>query len=159
MKIKIYVALMVLIFTSCSSEDNLKSIGFMQNVKVFEEFEMKKDYDKIMEDEMKNETGLLDSLAILLKGNFDQQDSLSTFKLRKDYYVAEQLYNTKFEQLSTKYTTEVNNRLNTYIEEFSKEKGYIFILGSGGQGNVMYVDETHDITEELIKYANNKYSN
>ena len=159
MKFSFFAVLTALMLVSCSSEDRLKSIGFMQNIKVFEEFAMKKDYDKIMEDEMKNEMNLLDSLGVLLKGNVDQQDSLLIYKLKKDYFLAEQLYNSKFEQLSTKYTTEVNERLNTYIKEFSKEKGYIFILGSGGQGNVMYVEETHDVTEELIKYVNNKYSN
>ena len=66
MKFSFFAVLTALMLVSCSSEDRLKSIGFMQNIKVFEEFAMKKDYDKIMEDEMKNEMNLLDSLGVLL---------------------------------------------------------------------------------------------
>ena len=106
---------------------------------------------------MKNETSKMDSLTILLnKGGF--ADSMDVYRLRKEYYVTEQIFNTKFEQLSTQYTKEVNDRLNGYIEEFAKQNKYNLILGGNGNGTVMYVDKKENITDALIEFINAKYS-
>lgn len=144
---------------SCGSGDSeSQKIAFMENAKVFQDFDMKKDYDKIMESEMKSEAALIDSITVLLNGTLEGGDSLKILQLKRDYYTAEKIFNEKFDQLSSQYTKEVNDRLNGYIKEYSKEKGYSIILGSGGEGNVMFVDDVYNITDELIKYSNEKYS-
>ncbi|OFZ08396.1 MAG: hypothetical protein A3D92_21615 [Bacteroidetes bacterium RIFCSPHIGHO2_02_FULL_44_7] len=152
------LAALVLVLCSCSDvETKEQHIVFMENVQVFESFQMKLDYDKKMEQEMKNETSKMDSLTILLnKGGF--ADSMDVYRLRKEYYVTEQIFNTKFEQLSTQYTKEVNDRLNGYIEEFAKQNKYNLILGGNGNGTVMYVDKKENITDALIEFINAKYS-
>lgn len=143
--------------SSCGEEPNKQHIAFMENVQVFEGFQMKLDYDKLMEEEMKNETSAMDSLSILLNtGEF--QDSMEVYRVRKEYYVTEQIFNKKFEQLSAQYTKEVNDRLNGYVEEFAKENNYSLILGGNGNGTVMYVDKKENITEALITFINAKYS-
>jgi len=48
-------------------------------------------------------------------------------------------------------------RLNPYIAEYGKEKGYAYIYGANGTGNVLYADEGEDITDELIEYVNKRY--
>src|SRR3989338_8962906 len=152
------LAALVLVLCSCSDvETKEQHIVFMENVQVFESFQMKLDYDKKMEQEMKNETSKMDSLTILLnKGGF--ADSIDVYRLRKEYYVTEQIFNTKFEQLSTQYTKEVNDRLNGYIEEFAKQNKYNLILGGNANGTVMYVDKKENITDALIEFINAKYS-
>jgi outer membrane protein len=137
--------------------DNQK-IVFIENAKVFEQFNMKKDYDKKIEKDMLMESQLIDSIGVLINKNA-QSDSLILLKLKKDYYIAEQLFNKKFQELSSKYTSDVNIRLNTYIQDFGKKFNYDFILGSGGQGNVMFVKKNQDVTEDIIKYINEKYEN
>ena len=136
MKVKIFtlsvLSGLALSIAACSEGDSsVQKIGFMENGHVFEGFEMKKDYDLLMEKDMKNESILLDSLGVILNSG-SITDSLRIYQLRKEYYIAEEIFNKKFEQLSTQYTTEVNERLNTYVEEYAKEKGYRIILGSGG---------------------------
>lgn len=143
------------------NDNNKSSTVFMENVKVFENFEMKKDYDKMIENEMTPQQKALDSLGLVLESysKSGSRDSMSIFKVRKEYYVSQKLFEKKFNELSQKYTNEVYTRLNEYIKAYGKEKKYDLILGSTGQGNVMFVSEAHDITEDLIKYINQKYKN
>ena len=70
----------------------------------------------------------------------------------------DQQYNHKFQENSTRYTQEVNERLNQYIEQYAEENGYDFILGSNGQGNVMYAKKENNVTDDLIKYINNEFN-
>lgn len=48
-------------------------------------------------------------------------------------------------------------QLNTHIEAFGKEKGYKYIFGANGSGNIMYADSTFDITDQVVEFANLKY--
>jgi outer membrane protein len=145
----------VALLFSCSDGEPPKTV-FINNVKVFESFQMKKDYDSKLQEDLKQEATILDSLE--LRTNQYPSDSLETFRIRNQYMQIQQVYNQKFEAYSAQYTTEVNNRLNEYIEKYSKEKGYDMVLGSGGEGNIMYVRDGLDITDDLITYINKLYS-
>lgn len=159
MRIVIYIAAVIgLLLTSCSNQDVPTKSVFMETAKVFEGFEMKKGYDLRMESDLGREMNLLDSLKQEVNTSIELGDSLTAFKLRKQYYVIEQAYNQKFETLSTQYTTEVNDRLNEYIKAFAEENGYDYVLGSSGQGNIMYAKETLNVTDKLIEYINKKYA-
>lgn len=143
---------------SCAGTNSEGKIGFMDNVQVFEEFEMKKEYDQRMESELRIEVDQLDSLERKINTMINLQDTIELFRVRKEYYVLDQQYQQKFESLATRYTNEVNDRLNSYIKKYSEKNGYDFILGSGGQGNVMYVKEDKEVTEDLIKFINTEFN-
>jgi len=137
---------------------NVDKIGFMENRNVFEAFQMKKDYDERIKSDLKELTMVLDDLRTKASEE-SKSDSLAIFRLQKQYYEAEQNYNTRLKELSERYTLEVNNRLNEYLKKYSIENGYSLILGSEGQGNVMYIADEKNITKELIKYINQQYEN
>ncbi|MCD8518782.1 MAG: OmpH family outer membrane protein [Flavobacterium sp.] len=56
-----------------------------------------------------------------------------------------------------KTTQTVINDINDYIKEFGKRKGYKIIFGASGAGNIMYADESSDLTEEVLKGLNAEY--
>lgn len=143
------------------SETKGSNTAFIENAKVFEEFEMKKDYDKLIEKELAADQLTLDSLGLILESfsKVKNPNDSELNKAKKDYYINQKLLEKKFSELSQKYTNEVYVRLNSYIKEYGKKKGYDFILGANGQGNVMYVAEKKDVTNDLISYINNKYKN
>ena len=141
---------MLLLF-SCS--ENKNTVVYVNSVKLFEEFSMKTEYDKILEKDLKSEAQLVDSLQTLLEHS---NDSLEIFRLRKDYYLAEQLFNDKFEKLSRNYTQSVTERLDDYIAKFAKKNNYQMIV-SGNNWAVVYIDEKLDVTEDLIKFANSEF--
>lgn len=137
--------------TSCSSD---QKIVYIDMARVFEGFEMKKDYDARIEKDLSAESHLLDSVNKLMQ---TASDSISIQKLKKDYYLAEQVFNSKFQSLSQQYTSDVKKRLNQYINEFGEANGYSFILGANGQGSIMYAAKEGDVTKQLIEYVNKKY--
>ncbi len=157
-KTTLFFGMFLVLLVSCTEEKKNDLIGFMENARVFEEFEMKKDYDKRIEEDMSAETRLLDSLELQLGQVIQVGDSLKAYQLRRQHYVVEQQYSQKFQENSTRYTQEVNERLNSYIEKFSEENGYDFILGSNGQGNVMYANKQKNISDELIKFINSEFN-
>jgi outer membrane protein len=55
-------------------------------------------------------------------------------------------------------TQNVVNAINDYIKEYGKSKGYTFILGANGSGNIAYADESRDITKEIIEGLNKQYN-
>lgn len=158
-KILLFNGLLVLFATGCNESETVVGAGvvYMNNVEVFEKFEMKKDYDKVMEKELFISASKLDSLEKLIT-YASAEDSLIALSLKKEYYIERNNYDQNFKALSEKFTLEVKTRLNEYINSYSKEHNYSLVVGSGmGQGNVMYVDDKADITEDLIKYINIKY--
>lgn len=56
-----------------------------------------------------------------------------------------------------KTTQTVINDINDYVKEFGKRKGYKIIFGASGSGNIMYADESSDLTEEVLKGLNAEY--
>jgi outer membrane protein len=138
------------------SGSNQQKVVFMDSYLVFEEFTMKKDYDGKLEKELKTDQASLDSLGRMLNGT---KDALKLAALKKDFTVRKLAFDEKFKELSQQYTNEVYVRLNEYIKTFGKKHGYSMILGSNGDGNVMYVDKSQDITKDLITFINESYSN
>ena len=141
---------------SCSQESKPK-IGFMENARVFEEFEMKKDYDNRIEEDMSLEVKFMDSLELVIDQVIESGDSLKVLRLKKQYFAVEQKYRQKFDENSSRYTQEVNDRLNEYVEKYAEQEGLDFILGSYGQGNLMYANDSKNISDDLIKYINSMY--
>ncbi|MGX7666038.1 OmpH family outer membrane protein [Flavobacterium pedocola] len=56
-----------------------------------------------------------------------------------------------------KVTQTVINDINDYVKEFGKRKGYKIIFGASGGGNIMYADESTDLTDEVLKGLNAEY--
>ncbi len=154
-KIIVVPCFLALLFSCSSNEDEKQKIGFMEIGRVFESYHVKKDYDELMKKDLAHESNHLDSLRVLLVGG-TITDSMEIHKLQKDYYQAEQLFSSKYEKLSSEYTGKVNEKLNVLIADYAKKNGYGFILGSSGNGSVMYVDSTNNVTDGLITFINSE---
>ncbi|MBR8534957.1 OmpH family outer membrane protein [Carboxylicivirga sediminis] len=50
------------------------------------------------------------------------------------------------------------NRINDFLKKYGKEKGYRYILGANGSGNVVYAQEDLNITEEVLEGLNKQYN-
>lgn len=48
--------------------------------------------------------------------------------------------------------------VKAFIKDYGKEKGYDYIYGTGDAATVLYAKEQYDITKEVIKLLNEKYS-
>jgi len=61
------------------------------------------------------------------------------------------------ETLSRASSQQVWKRLNEYLKTYGEKHEYPMILGTQGNGNVMYAKEGIDITDAVLEYANSKY--
>ena len=48
--------------------------------------------------------------------------------------------------------------VKAFITDYGKEKGYDYIYGTGDAATVLYAKEQYDITKEIVKLLNEKYS-
>jgi outer membrane protein len=51
----------------------------------------------------------------------------------------------------------ITNQITTYFKEYSKTKGVDFILGYGSSSNVLYANDSLDITEDVLNALNANY--
>jgi outer membrane protein len=63
----------------------------------------------------------------------------------------------KIQEEDKKVTQTVINDINDYVKEYGKSKGYKIIFGASGGGNIMYADESTDLTEVVLKGLNAEY--
>jgi len=49
------------------------------------------------------------------------------------------------------------NEINDYLKTYGKKNGYSFIFGATGAGNLLYANEAHNITEEILEALNAEY--
>ncbi|WP_396146006.1 OmpH family outer membrane protein [Flavobacterium sp.] len=63
----------------------------------------------------------------------------------------------KIQEEDKKVTQTVINDINDYVKEYGKKHGYKIIFGASGGGNIMYADDSSDLTEEVLKGLNADY--
>lgn len=149
-----------------SSATSLKKTVFIDNYKVFDEFGYKKKQDTLLfriEEEVSIQldsiTEALNNVRNEISVNPKSGELLLKYNaLKKEYSAARQEAENTIKSESTRLTNEVYKKLNGYIEEYGKIKSLDIILGSDGNGSVMYVDSAMNVTEDVINFINSKYS-
>jgi outer membrane protein len=63
----------------------------------------------------------------------------------------------KIQEEDKKVTQTVINDINDYVKEYGKKHGYKIIFGASGGGNIMYAEESADLTADVLKGLNAEY--
>ena len=120
--------------------------------------------------------------ATLMKGNIDSlmngwQKELQSYEKErasmsaKELKLKQELLQNKQQQINgyqeaiqkqiqeedKKVTQTVINDINDYVKEYGKKHGYKIIFGASGGGNIMYAQESTDLTQEVLKGLNDSY--
>jgi outer membrane protein len=102
-----------------------------------------------------------------LKNYEKERSTLSSNELK----LKEQLLGNKQQQINNyqeaiqkqiqeedkKITQTVINDINDYVKEYGKKHGHKIIFGASGGGNIMYAEESTDLTEKVLKGLNEEY--
>ncbi|MFZ4456980.1 MAG: OmpH family outer membrane protein [Bacteroidales bacterium] len=56
-----------------------------------------------------------------------------------------------------KMSEQIRDEVNAFLKEYNKDKGYHLILSNTSNDNVLYADESYNITNEVIEKLNKKY--
>lgn len=137
------------------SEADKNKIAYIDNVAVFSEFDYSKELRRVNLEKTAPQKRVVDSLYGLLTQLGQSQD---TEALQAQFLAA----NDKLKQMNEYYAGEASqqiwNRLNAYAATFSKEQQVAILLGTQGNGNLMYAEEGTNLTMAFIAYANKRYS-
>ncbi|MGJ8734793.1 MAG: OmpH family outer membrane protein [Cellulophaga sp.] len=150
------ILIIIVIITTYLQLNNQKDIVYIDNVQLFNGFNMTKDIKTIEEAKVNVQGKELDSLYTLLQSIKDQENM--SFKSIQQQIA----YKSKaFQELQDNYTHNLSqnvwNRLNTYIKTYAQEHHLKIILGTSGNGNVMFAEESINITNQILEFSNKKY--
>lgn len=135
-----------------------KKIAVVDAVRLFNGFSMKKDMEKGFELKLKSMATRVDSIAKILKSTDVPKDTNTQRGLYRGYLIAKQELDGEYAE-TNKYINEmVWKRLNTLIDEYGKNQDLDVIIGANGMGSILYNNNYYDKTDDMIRYANNKYN-
>jgi len=127
-----------------------RKTGFVDMFRLVSEFELQKEYTGQAKTEYDRARAAIDS-AVYAEG---LKNASNSEMLKSDLYNA---LSRKTEDHNKEIEKMIWTRLNPYIVDYGKEHGYRYIYGANGTGNVLYADEGENITEDMIKYVNQRY--
>lgn len=102
-----------------------------------------------------------------LKSYEKERVSLSPkeLKLKQELLAGKQQQINAYQQAIQKQMQEENqkvnqsviNDINEYVKDYGKKHSYKIIFGAGGNGNIMYAEESTDLTEDVLNGLNSEY--
>jgi outer membrane protein len=133
--------------------------------KVFNEFALKKELEDKYAITAKHRAAILDSLSTNLKllsagarAERKNEELIMQFeRKREEFLKARDRFDEDNAALSRKYDAQILEQMTQYVSDFGKKHGYKYIFGAEGNGTLMYAETTENISEEIIRFINNKY--
>ncbi|GAA3591094.1 OmpH family outer membrane protein [Flavivirga amylovorans] len=150
------VIIIIITLINFSQFNNQKDIVYIDNIKLFNGFNMTKDIKVVEDAKIRKKGKELDSLYAIFQTIKDKENN--NFKSLQQQIA----YKSKaFQELQDNYSHNLSenvwNRLNNYIKEYAETNNLKIILGTSGNGNVMFAQESIDITNQILEYSNIKY--
>lgn len=147
---------LLIIFISYKFSRVEEKIVYVDNNKLFEEFRMTKEMRKKGEKEFNDKKVYLDSLYL----NLQRQDISKEAKdiMTKEFIVKREEFDQFNQSFAVTESEKIWSRIISYSKTFSKENNYKIIVGSNDKRNVLYAEESIDITKQLTEYINKKYA-
>ena len=163
--ILLFVTIVGVLGLSLFSILNKPKTAYVDTVEVYNNFEMKIELEKKLDETKDARTRILDSLlnevetvVSYLRQNEKDKEAVNKYEfLRQQYLTREQQFEEDNRALAQQYTDQVWKQLNQYVKDFGEDQNYQYIYGTTGQGNLMYAKEQLEISEEVLKYVNERY--
>jgi len=163
----------IALFTSIFNFFNNPKIAFVRNQELVYGYAGMKDANKKYEEETKGWQATIDSLEKNFHIQLSKYNSTYTELNSKDKQsFEERLENQRLQLLKLKeavgkkmeekdleITQKVLNQINSFVKEYAQKNGYKLIIGTTEDGNLMYADETLDVTDDVLSELNIKYLN
>ena len=163
---KSLLALMVLVMLSSCQEQ--AKIGYVDNSKLINEYQKKKDIESQFEIEIAAFNKRMDSIGQSFQTRAAQlqaKDPKMAQKSTQDEYQAltqqyqsfQQQSQMEEQQIQQRGQTQIDTLIKTvrsFVKDYGEKNGYAFILGSNEAGSVMYGKESQDVTKEILEALN-----
>lgn len=158
MKIVKYIVLVVgaaLLLLNSYALFFTKDAVYVDIGKLVSSFKLKQELEKESTGKLLIIKNVIDSLRLAngLKpgGPAKDSQSLNIKRLEMEF---ERLYTNSNDELTHK----VWERLNPILDGYGKKHNYKIILGATGTGTILFGDKKYDITDDVVRYANETYA-
>jgi outer membrane protein len=166
---KIVLAAMVLLIVSCQEQHK---IGYVDNVKMMEDYQEKKDFDgkyELINNAFAKKKDSISQVFQLEMQAFQiKAQKMRESKAQEEYAGIQQraqqtgqLLQQEEQGLMSTAQVELDSMVSLVkkeIKAYGKTNKYTYILGGGDGGSVLYGIEGNDLTEEIVKTLNDKYT-
>jgi outer membrane protein len=144
-----------------------KRTAYINTETVYNDFGLKKKMESDLKKTQLIRTNILDSMKLQLdmmythieeKKQLDDSLMMNAFtNLRERYFKRKEEFTQANEALAQQYTSQIWSQLNQYLQDYGHAKGYEYIFGANGDGNLMFADDAVNITEEVKGYVNERF--
>ena len=166
-----YLVIAALILTAC--QEQLK-IGFVDNGKLVNEYQKKKDLEVKFQDKEENFIKKFDSIDAAFQV---EAQKFQTEAPRMAQTTAQEIYQqlteqkqridqqkqVEAQQFQQEFQTEIDTiivNIKDFVKDYGKKNGYNFVLGtSETASSVLYGEEPADLTDEILNALNEAYRN
>lgn len=147
------------------SPSKVLKTAYITNAKLYSEFQLSVELNQKMEQVQMSRQMILDSLSMQLQGlerkivnqTANKKEEKVFESLRYEYVLKQKQFNEDTQLMRQNYQEQISTQLNQYLKDFTEEKGYDYIFGATGEGSLMGAKEQYDVTDAVLKYANNRY--
>jgi len=135
-------------------------MAYIDTFQVFESFDGKKELQKKFDTEMAYKKQILDSMKIQIQ-SLQQSKKADPVFLQNSiirYQSLDEQFQTVYQEQNKEYMSSIEKQINEYTTLYAKQQGYDYVFGANGNGSLMYANQAQDITQNLIKFINEKYA-
>lgn len=174
MKKSIVIIAVIFSFLSCNKTTEVKEAktAYIDTVKLMSEYTEAKDLDakykakseevgrklEVEEANFKADAAYFQKNAQANGQAWAQQKGAELQKRQQDLQYAAQNIAQQIQQAHGTEMDSVVKTVKAFIKDYGKEKGYSYIYGTGDAATILYAEEKFDITSDIIKMLNEKYS-
>jgi outer membrane protein len=131
-----------------------KTIVYVDNVALFNGFQMTKELKGEGEKILSKKKQTLDSLQLQLSFKIAETDKgMVINKIIQQQQEVQKFENEYIQNNSEK----IWKRISVYSKEFAEKNDYVLIIGSQYKGDVIYGNNTINVTNEMLNFINKKY--
>ncbi len=166
---KVSIILGLLFMVSCQQD----KIGFVDNVKLMDGYQEKIEVSNRFKAKAEAMNKKRDSISQAFQLEYQElqtkaqgwsqkkaQEELGLLQ-QKSQFLGQQIQQEE-QQIQAQGQTEMDSvvsKVKKEIQAYGKANGYTYILTGGEGGSVLYGADTKDLTSEVLKILNEKYSN
>lgn len=162
-KVVILILVTGLTFPMYGVAKDLK-IGYVDILKIFNEYQKTKEYDKMLEEkksakekeleQKKEEIREMQDKLELLKDKEQEKEREKITKAAGEYRELERQFILDLKKERDEKMKEIINDINRVIEDYGSQKGFDLIINKGA---ILYGRKGIDLTETILKIVNQKY--
>ncbi|MDD4609385.1 MAG: OmpH family outer membrane protein [Bacteroidaceae bacterium] len=87
-----------------------------------------------------------------------EQENNRLVKRQKDLQELNNRLRNELAAENQKNSLQLQDSIRTFLKEYSQKKGYDFILSNSGLDNILYGNKALNITDQVVKELNKRYS-